>query len=50
MQAADIHHLECILLFLMGLVAALEAVARRFHTPYPIVLVTHFRLHPSRVR
>jgi monovalent cation/hydrogen antiporter len=39
MQAADIHHLECILLFLMGLVAALAAVARRFHTPYPIVLV-----------
>jgi monovalent cation/hydrogen antiporter len=39
MQAADIHHLEFILLFLMGLVAALAAVARRFHTPYPIVLV-----------
>jgi Na+/H+ antiporter len=39
MQAADIHHLEFILLFLMGLVAVLAAVARRFHTPYPIVLV-----------
>src|SRR6202789_2931319 len=39
MQAADIHHLEFILLFLMGLVAALAALARRFHTPYPIVLV-----------
>jgi Na+/H+ antiporter len=38
-QAADIHHLELILLFLMVLVAALAALARRFHTPYPIVLV-----------
>jgi monovalent cation/hydrogen antiporter len=35
----DIHHLELILLFLMGLVAALAALARRFHTPYPIVLI-----------
>jgi CPA1 family monovalent cation:H+ antiporter len=39
MQAADIHHLEFILLFLMVLVAALAALARRFYTPYPIVLV-----------
>jgi Na+/H+ antiporter len=39
MQATDIHHLELILLYLMGLVAALAALARRFHTPYPIVLV-----------
>jgi CPA1 family monovalent cation:H+ antiporter len=38
-QAADIHHIELILLFLMGLVAALAALARRFHAPYPIVLV-----------
>ncbi len=39
MQAAGIHHLELILLFLAGVVAALAALARRFHTPYPIVLV-----------
>jgi CPA1 family monovalent cation:H+ antiporter len=39
MEAADIHHLELVLLYLMGLVAALAALARRFHTPYPIVLV-----------
>jgi CPA1 family monovalent cation:H+ antiporter len=39
MQASDIHHLEFILLFLMVLVAALAALARRFQTPYPIVLV-----------
>ncbi len=39
MQAADIHHLELILLFIMVLVVGLAAVARRFHTPYPIVLV-----------
>jgi CPA1 family monovalent cation:H+ antiporter len=39
MQAEDIHHLEFVLLFLMGLVAALAALARRFHTPYPAVLV-----------
>src|SRR3984885_5401766 len=36
---SDIHHVEFILLFLMGLVAALAALARRFHTPYLIVLV-----------
>jgi len=39
MQAADIHHLELVLLYLMGLVAALAVLGRRFHTPYPIVLV-----------
>ena len=39
MQAADIHHLELVLLYLMGLIAALAMLARRFHTPYPIVLV-----------
>jgi hypothetical protein len=38
-QTADLHHLEFVLLFLMGLVAALAALARRFQTPYPIVLV-----------
>jgi CPA1 family monovalent cation:H+ antiporter len=36
---ADLHHLEIVLLFLMGVVAALAALARRFQTPYPIVLV-----------
>ena len=39
MQSADIHNLELIVLFLMVLVAALAALARRFKTPYPIVLV-----------
>jgi Na+/H+ antiporter len=39
MQAANIHHVEFVLLFLLVLVAALAALARRFHTPYPIVLV-----------
>jgi CPA1 family monovalent cation:H+ antiporter len=39
MQTADIHNLEFILLFLMVLVAGLAALARRFQTPYPIVLV-----------
>jgi CPA1 family monovalent cation:H+ antiporter len=39
MQTVDLHHLEFVLLFLMGLVAALAAVARKFQTPYPIVLV-----------
>jgi Na+/H+ antiporter len=39
MQAADIHHLEFILLFVMVLVVGLAALARRFQTPYPIVLV-----------
>src|ERR1035438_4812695 len=39
MQAANIHHVEFVLLFLLVLVAALAALARRFRTPYPIVLV-----------
>ena len=39
MQAADIHHIELILLFVMVLVVALAALAHRFKTPYPIVLV-----------
>jgi len=39
MQSADIHHLELIVLFMMALVVALAALARRFKTPYPIVLV-----------
>jgi len=39
MQAADIHHLELVLLYLVVLVSGLAALARRFHTPYPIVLV-----------
>ena len=39
MQAAGIHHLEFVLLFVMALVVGLAAVARRFGTPYPIVLV-----------
>jgi len=39
MQAEDIHHLEFILFFILVLVVALAALARRFKTPYPIVLV-----------
>jgi monovalent cation/hydrogen antiporter len=39
MQAEDIHHIESILLFIMVMVVALAALARRFQTPYPIVLV-----------
>ena len=39
MHAVDIHHLEFILLFVMVLVVGLAALARRFGTPYPIVLV-----------
>lgn len=39
MQTGDIHHLELILLFIAALVVALTVVARRFQTPYPIVLV-----------
>jgi monovalent cation/hydrogen antiporter len=39
MQRVDIHHLELALLFIAVLVAALAALARRFKTPYPIVLV-----------
>jgi CPA1 family monovalent cation:H+ antiporter len=39
METAAIHHLGFIMLFLMALVVALAALARRFRTPYPIVLV-----------
>ncbi|HEY1903780.1 MAG TPA: Na+/H+ antiporter [Terracidiphilus sp.] len=39
MESANIHHLELIILFMMVLVVALAAMARRFKTPYPIVLV-----------
>lgn len=39
MQAAEIHNLEFLLLFLLALVLALAALARRFQTPYPIILV-----------
>jgi monovalent cation/hydrogen antiporter len=39
MQSANIHHLELIILFIMALVIALTALARRFRTPFPIVLV-----------
>jgi CPA1 family monovalent cation:H+ antiporter len=39
MLAADIHDLEILLLCLLALVVALAALARRFNTPYPIVLV-----------
>lgn len=39
MESANIHHLELIVLFMMVLVVALAAMARRFQTPYPIVLV-----------
>ena len=38
MQAAGIHHLELILLFLVLLVAGLTTLAQRFKIPYPIVL------------
>jgi monovalent cation/hydrogen antiporter len=37
-QAAGIHHLELILLFLVLLVAGLTTLAQRFKIPYPIVL------------
>lgn len=39
MQATGIHHLELIILFLLIVVASLATLARRFETPYPIVLV-----------
>jgi len=39
MQASGIHHMELVLLFLLLLVAGLATLARRFKTPYPIVLV-----------
>jgi CPA1 family monovalent cation:H+ antiporter len=39
MEEAGLHHLELIILFLLLIAAALAALARRFQTPYPIVLV-----------
>ena len=39
MQEFGIHHLEFMLVFIMILVVALAALARRFEMPYPIVLV-----------
>lgn len=39
MQAEGIQHLELLLLFLLLMVAGLAVLARRSHTPYPIVLV-----------
>ena len=39
MQSPDLHHLELVALFLMALVVTLAALARRFRTPYPIILV-----------
>ncbi|MGH9682536.1 MAG: Na+/H+ antiporter [Candidatus Acidiferrales bacterium] len=39
MQASWVHHAELILLLLMVFVAALAALAKRYKTPYPIVLV-----------
>jgi len=39
MQAAGIHGIELVFLVLLVLVVALAAVAKRFETPYPIVLV-----------
>lgn len=39
MHAGGIHHAEIILLLLLFLVGALTTLSRRFHTPYPIVLV-----------
>jgi CPA1 family monovalent cation:H+ antiporter len=38
-EGSGIHHLELIILFLLVLVTALAMLARRFRTPYPIVLV-----------
>lgn len=39
MQTTGIDHLEIIILFVLFLVVAMAALARRFQTPYPIVLV-----------
>jgi Na+/H+ antiporter len=39
MQAAGIHQIELILLFLLLMTAGLATLARRFQTPYPLVLV-----------
>lgn len=40
MQSIAIHNVELIFLLLLFFVAALAAVAKRLHTPYPIILVT----------
>lgn len=39
MEAAGIHSVELIFLLLLLFVAGLAALAKRFHTPYPIILV-----------
>ena len=39
MQAAGIHSVELIFLLLLLFVAGLAALAKRFKTPYPIILV-----------
>lgn len=39
MQGAGIHNIELIILALLVVVAGLATLARRFHLPYPIVLV-----------
>jgi monovalent cation/hydrogen antiporter len=39
METQDLHHFELVVLSLMALVVILAALARRFRTPYPIVLV-----------
>src|SRR5271154_1531984 len=39
MQTAGLHSLELIFLLLLVFVAALAALAKRFDTPYPIILV-----------
>lgn len=39
MQTPDLHHFELVVLFLMALVIILAVLARRFRTPYPIILV-----------
>ncbi len=39
MQASGIHNFEIVFLLLLLFVAGLAAVAKRFHIPYPIVLV-----------
>src|SRR6202021_23229 len=39
MQASGIHSIELIFLLLLLFVAGLAALAKRFQTPYPIILV-----------
>jgi len=39
MQASGIHSVELVILLLMIFVTALAAMAKKWHTPYPIVLV-----------